>query len=142
MPASRLRRLRALLRSTASSESMDRLNDIPLRPADARPRPAPAMVMAPDKSRFQRHSAHLRMRIVASEDELLESSVKEGPGDPTDEGSEAATAIPDQLDAVAPTDVAQAQEDDEAGGAESGELPGQQEFDDTSVVLSDEADER
>ena len=66
MPTSRLRRLRALLRSTASPESMDRLNDIPVRPEEARPRPSPAMVMAPDKSRFQRHSAHLRTRILGS----------------------------------------------------------------------------
>jgi hypothetical protein len=45
---------------------MERLNDIPMRPAGARPKPAPAMVMAPDKSRFQRHSAHLRTRIIGA----------------------------------------------------------------------------
>ena len=70
MPASKLRKMRLMLRPTASPESLERLNDLPTRPEDARPRPAPAIAMAPDTSRYQRHSAHLKTRIMPSEVDL------------------------------------------------------------------------
>ena len=70
MQTSKLRRLRLMLRPTASHESMDRLNHLPVRPPEARPRETPPMVMAPGKSRFQRHSAHLRTRVVPTELDL------------------------------------------------------------------------
>jgi hypothetical protein len=41
------------------------------------------MVMAPDKSRFQRHSAHLRTRILGSGPLPTETKV-EGIAEPTD----------------------------------------------------------
>ena len=70
MPTSKLRKVRLMLRPTASPESMERLKDLPSRPDDARPNPSPAMVMEPDTSRYQRHSAHLKTRVMPSEVDL------------------------------------------------------------------------
>jgi hypothetical protein len=56
------------------------------------------MVMAPDKSRFQRHSAHLRTRIIGSLSPSPDSTIEEN-GEPFDapvtEGAAEATVSAD-----------------------------------------------
>ena len=51
-----------MLRSTASPESMARLDQVPTRPPDARPLPEPPLAMTPGVSRYQRHTANLKER--------------------------------------------------------------------------------
>jgi hypothetical protein len=53
----------------AVDERLAKLEDLHVWPEEIRPEPAPPLVMEPGESRYQRRSAHLKDRIVDSQDE-------------------------------------------------------------------------